>query len=113
MGRTRSRIIALVLFLLANGVSSAADNVAESLSKLSTGKRIEVILNNGDKLIGHLGTVESGTFVLEPDKRKGTPRVLQFKEVRSVRAKMTTARKWAIAGGIYAVLIVMGLVLGK
>ena len=113
MGRTRSQIIASLLFLLAHGVSSAADTVPESLAKLSTGKRIAVILNNGDQLIGRLGTVESGTFVLEPDTRKGTPRVLQFKEVRSVRAKMTTARKWAIAGAIYAVLLVMGLVLGK
>src|ERR1700724_3397868 len=113
MARTRSSIIALGIFLFVHGVSSASDNVPEALSKLSTGRRIAVILNNGDKLIGRLGTVDSGTFVLEPDKQKGAQRVLQFKEVRSVSAKMTTARKWAIAGGIYAVLLVMGLVLGK
>lgn len=101
------------MFLSTHGVASAADNVPQSLSKLPAGKRIEVILNNGDKLIGHLGTVESGTFVLEPDKRQGTQQVLQFTEVRFVRAKMTTARKWAIAGGIYAGLTVMSLALGK
>lgn len=114
MERTYSRTIALALVLLIHGASSAAESVQESLSKLSTGKRIEVILNTGGKLIGHLGAVRSDSFVLEPDKRDGTlQRELQFKDIRSVKTKMTTGRKWAIAGGVYAGLLAMGLVLGK
>ena len=101
-----------MLFVL-HDVSSASGAVRESLAKWSAGKRIEVILNGGDKMVGRLGAVELDRFVLEPDRRAGTQRVLRFQEVRSVRAKMTTAQKWEIAGGVYAVLLVIGLVLGK
>jgi hypothetical protein len=100
------------MFLLAQDVSRAAGNVPESLAKWRTGKRIEVILNTGDKLIGRLGSIDSDRFTLAPDKRKGTARVLQFDEVRAVRSKLTTTQKWAIAGGVYAVFFVMGLVVG-
>ena len=99
-----------MLFLLQD-VSWAS--VRESLAKWSAGKRIEVILKGGDKLVGRLGAVEFDHFVLEPDRKAGTQRVLRFEEVRSVRTKMTTAQKWEIAGGVYAVLLVIGLVLGK
>ena len=99
--------------LLALGVSGAAANVPESLAKWHPGKRIEVRLNSGAKLIGHLGTVESDRFVLAPDKLGGTQRVLRFDEVRSVRAKMTTTRKWVIAGLVFlAYDIGTGLILG-
>jgi hypothetical protein len=101
------------MFLMGAGVCNASGDVSESLAKWSPGKRIEVNLNKGDKLIGRLGTVESDRFVLEPDNRKGARHVLRFEEVRSVSAKMTTGRKWAIAGGVYAVLIALGLVLGN
>ena len=95
------------MVLLAHDVSIAAGNLPESLAKWSAGKRIEVTLNGGDRLIGHLGTVESDRFVLAPDKLGGTQRVLRFEEVRSARGKMTTARKWAIAGGVIGFYVFM------
>lgn len=110
----RTQIVALVMFLFAHGVSLRADNLPEALSKLSPGRRIEVRLNSGDRLIGHLGAVDVDSLVLDPDKPGGSlPRVLPFKDVRSVKPKMTAARKWAIGAGVYGALVVLGLVLGK
>lgn len=106
------RIVISLMFLMGTGVCNAVGDVSKSLAKWSAGKRIEVSLTKGDKLIGRLGAVESDSFVLEPDNRKGTRQVIRFEEVRSVSSKMTTGRKWAIAGGVYAVLVAIGLVVG-
>jgi hypothetical protein len=89
------------MVFLAIGAAGVAGNVPKSLAKWSAGKRIQVTLNSGGKLVGHLGTVESDRFVLAPDKLGGTQRVLRFDEVRSVRGKMTTTRKWVIAGLVF------------
>jgi hypothetical protein len=51
--------------------------------------------------------------MLKSDKRGGPDRELRFDEIRSAKTKMTTASKWAIAGAVYGVLLVMGLILGK
>lgn len=101
------------MFLMAMAVPSVAGNVPESLAKWSAGKRIQVTLNSGVKLVGHLGAVEPDRFVLAPDKLGGMQRVLRFDEVRSVKAKMTTTRKWAIAGLVFVAYNVgMALALG-
>jgi hypothetical protein len=101
------------MFLLVIEVSSAAANVPESLAKWSAGKRIEVKLNSGGKLVGHLGSVESDGFVLAPDKLGGPQRVLRFDEVRSIKAKMTVTRKCVIAGLVFvAVDVGMALMVG-
>jgi hypothetical protein len=64
---------------------------------------MEVVLKNGDKMIGRLGQVTSDGFTLNPDnKQAGTPRYIQFAEVRSVKTKWTTAEKWLFGGVIYA-----------
>lgn len=107
------RVIAFfVMFFLAHAVGQARDSVSVSLAKWRAGQRIEVSLNDGGKLIGHLGAIESDRFVLEPDKHSGAQRTLRFDEVRAVSKKMTATKKWAIAGAIYGVLVIMGLILG-
>ena len=91
-----------------------ASTIPESLAKWSAGKRIEVTLMTGDRFVGRLGTVASEEFVVEPDNRRAVGRSVRFADVRSVRGKMTTGQKWAIAGGIYAgVTVLMSLTLGK
>jgi hypothetical protein len=113
MTRSLKGIFALVIVLFVHGVCLASGDVPASLSKWSTGKRIEVTLKTDEKVVGHLGAVDADGFVLEPDKRMGAKRVFQFTDVRSVRGKMTTARKWAIAGGVYGAVTIVSLVLGK
>jgi hypothetical protein len=113
--RTRAgRVIAFfVMFFLAQAVCQARDSVSVSLAKWHAGQRIEVNLINGEKLVGHLGAIESDRFVLEPDKHSGAQRTLRFDEVRTVSKKMTATKKWVIAGAIYAPFAIMGLILGN
>ncbi len=105
------RSIAILLVLCS--ILSAADTVRESVAKWKQNRRIEVVLNTGDNLIGRLGPVQPDRFLLKLEKRGAGERELNFDEVRSAKTKMTTARKWAIAAEVYAVLLVVGLILGK
>ncbi len=47
------------------------------------------------------------TRIMKSEKRGGAI-ALRFDEVRSAKAKMTTAGKWAIAGAGYGALVLMG-----
>ena len=93
--------------------AETASQVQQSVHKWKPGQRIEVTLTTGDKLVGRLGAVQSDGFALEPDRGKGANRELRFDTVRSIHTKMTRGKKWAIAGGVYAGLVVMGLIVGK
>lgn len=104
-----ARVIAFfVMFFLAHAVCQARDSVSVSLAKWHAGQRIEVNLINGEKLVGHLGAIESDRFVLEPDKHSGAQPTLRFDKVHAVSMKMTATKKWVIAGAIYVVLTIMG-----
>lgn len=92
--------------------TAESTKVQKSVNGLQTGRRIQVTLVGGRKMIGHLGNVEADRFVLEPDASWGTPRVLRYDEVRSVRTKMTRTRQWLLVGGIvWACLTAMGAML--
>jgi Arc/MetJ-type ribon-helix-helix transcriptional regulator len=99
--------------LLLRVPSSASDAVRDSLSRWEPGRRLELVLNNGEKVNGRLAGLRPDTFILKSDKRGGPDRELRFDEIRSAKTKMTTGGKWAIAGAVYGVLLVMGLILGK
>ena len=103
-------LLALVLLRMP---SYASDSAQDSISKLAPGRRIEVLLNTQEKVVGRLGVVQPDRFILKPEKRGGADRELRFDEDRSVKTKMTTARKWTIAGGVYGALVVLGLILGN
>ncbi|MDQ6676277.1 MAG: hypothetical protein M3Z09_03170 [Acidobacteriota bacterium] len=107
----RTFIALLVIALATANHLEAAPPVRESLAKWSHGKRIEIVLNNGERLVGRLGAVQFDSFGLDPDKKLGTARILRFDEVRSVSTKMTKAEKWGIAAAVYAALVIIGLVL--
>ena len=102
-----------VIALIFAEMLSAGPNVAGKLAPLKPGRRVDVVLDSGDHVVGKLGTVSADSFALEPDQRSGQRRDLRFSEVRSVSPKMTRGTKWAIAGGVYAGLVAIGLVLGK
>ena len=95
------------MLLLSSAASAKPRSVSESLAQWSPGKRIVVVLNTGEKITGRLGAVESDRFTLEPDTPGGAQRTLRFADVQSVKTRMTTARKWAIAGGVYAAVTLL------
>ena len=103
----------LLIIVLVRLPSFASDSVQDSISKLTPGRRIEVLLNSQERVVGRLGVVQPDRFMLTSEKRGGSDREVRFDEVRSVKTKMTTARKWTIAGGVYGALVVLGLILGK
>ena len=109
------RILAFaVTGTLLSGQSVATGKVAGSVGKWPQGKRIEVILNAGERLIGRLGPVHPDGFDLVSEKGARATRTLRLDEVRSVSTKMTIKRKLAIAGIVYASLVVIGaIVLGN
>lgn len=103
----------VITSLLHPGLLLAAPAIRQSLAKWSQGQRIEVVLTNGQRSVGNLGAVQLDSFLLNPDTKAGTMRVLRIDEVRSVSAKMTKAKKWGIAAAIYGVFLVMELILGQ
>ncbi len=86
----------------------AATSIEESLRKWQPGRRIEVTMNDGQKLVGHLGEIQSDRFILEPDNKHGTSRELTFDGIRSVKIKMTKTTKWLIGLAIWAALTGLG-----
>lgn len=83
----------LLVVLLLRVPSTASDAVRDSVSKRKPGSRIELVLSSDEKVTGRLGGVQPNGFTLKSDKRGGADRELRFDEVRSAKAKMTTARK--------------------
>lgn len=111
---TPNNLTALLLVVLLLRLPLIASDTAQtSISKLTPGRRIEVVLNTDEKVVGRLGVVQPDRFVLKSEKRGGADREFRFDEARSVKTKMTTARKWTIAGAIYGALVVMGLIVGN
>lgn len=111
MRKLANHITVLVtLVLLCPGLLPGTPAVQRALAKWSQGRRIEVVLNNGQRSVGRLGTVETDSFVLNPDKKSGAARVLRVDEVRSISTKMTTAKKWGIAAAVYGVVCLIGAV---
>lgn len=98
--------------LLTAGPIWAEGTVSELLNTLPPGKRIEVVMRNGEKVIGNRGALGPAGFVLEPDSKGAARRELTYAEVATVRPKMTRKGKIGIGVGIYLVLAVIGLVLG-
>ena len=96
-------------------VTSSAQEPIHQISKLRSGKRIEVVYNNGDKLVGRLGGVTSIGFTLNPDKKgSGVPLEIGFAEVRAIKPKWTKGEKWLLAGLIYGcVTVALAVTLGN
>ncbi len=90
----------------------ADDPKAVFLRTLTHGKRIEVVMRNSEKVIGNRGLVRPDGFTLEPD-RKGRPsRDVLYADIATVRPKMARTKKIGIGVGIYAVLVVIGAIMG-
>ena len=94
-------------------ILSAAPTVPEQVQKWHQGRRITVMLNTGDEVVGGLGALQQGGFVLVSEKRDHSERSLRFDEVQSVKTKMTTATKWKIGAIIWAPFLMGSLILGK
>jgi hypothetical protein len=87
----------------------AEPNVADTVGKLKANRRIEVVLNTGEKLDGRRGAVFSDHFMLEPDHSGTAAREVNYAEVRTVKTKLSTGAKWAIWGGVvWVALIIIG-----
>jgi hypothetical protein len=102
----------VVIALLSVSLLKAAPDVAETVRSLKPGRRIELVLQNHDKVIGNIGAVHENDFVLEPDHAGQVSREVRYADIRSVRTKKTRTEKWLIAGGIYAALTIIGLLVG-
>ncbi|MDQ6759148.1 MAG: hypothetical protein M3Z32_04680 [Acidobacteriota bacterium] len=103
----------LLVVLLSHLHSKACDPVQDCVTRWTSGRRIELVLTTNEKVTGRLGAVQPNGFVLKSGHRGDGDRQFRFAEVGSVKTKMTVGQKWAIAGAVYGVLTVMGLILGK
>lgn len=104
----------VLLVLLVGGVRlRASDEVRDAISRWGSGRRVEVVLKSGETITGRLGAVQQERFTLRVEGAGGSERELRFDEVRSVKLRMTRGRKWTIAGGVYAALVLLGIILGK
>ena len=99
--------------LISVGYLPATPRLEESLMKWPQGKRIHVVLKDGEDLVGRLGTVQVDSFRLDPDSKKGSARTLRVDDVRTVSTKMTKAQKWGIGAAVYGTLCIIGIILGK
>ena len=66
-----------------------------------------------NEVVGRLGLLQQGGFLLVSEKRDHSQRPLRFDEVQSVKTKMTAATKWKIGIIIWAPLLIGSLILGK
>lgn len=109
-GRRLIRSLAIFLALtLLHGPVYGGESVKESVSRWHLNRLIEVELNSGGKLPGHLGIVTDTGFTLEPIKRGDLRRDFKFTEVKAVHAKMATWKKWTITGvAVWGVLAIIG-----
>lgn len=86
----------------------AAEEPIRRISKLPPGKRIEIVCNNGDKIIGRLGPVTTDGLTLNRDKKGvGAPRQIDLTEIRSIRTKWTKGEKWLFGSVIYAGVVAL------
>lgn len=109
--QSREKFVVAVLLFIGNLL--AAPGLQKSLAKWPHGKRIHVVLRNGESLVGRLGLVQVDSFHLDPDNKTGKEHVLRIDDVRTVSAKITKAQKREIAAAVYGGLCVIGIVLGK
>jgi len=87
-------------------------SISEQFGRIKPGARIEVTLNGGEVLKGHMGTISSTGFVLDPAKAgKGQSRPLEFQEVKSVYSFQNTGRNVLIVVGIGVAGVVIAVVL--
>jgi hypothetical protein len=101
------KIIALVLALLMVPAAFGEENVASQITAIPVGTRIELRLNNKQKVRGVRGQLSNAGFMLVDD-RTGE-RQIAFDEVVSVkRFKSHPIRNTLIVVGI--VLVVLGIV---
>jgi hypothetical protein len=104
-------ILLLAGFLSCNPLA-ACDQVQACIGKWGTGRRIQAELIGGGTVIGRIGTINTDGFDLQPDKRGGATRAFKYAELRSVNTKLSVKSKWLIAGTVYGVLVVIGVILG-
>ena len=98
----------LVLGVFLAATLLADPTIADKVQKMKSGKRMELVLNSGDKLMGNRGAVFADHFVLEPDSHKQSSRPLNYSEIRTVKTKWTRATKWIIGVGIWGVVTLLG-----
>jgi hypothetical protein len=107
---TRLIIVGLLLVI----PSMACDDVQACVKKWGEGRRIQVVLVNGGKLTGKVASLEADGFTLASDARGAGTRDLKYSELRSATTKMTTRKKWLIAGAVYGIVTVFfAVTIGK
>ncbi len=104
---------AIALFALFSMCGSAESTVPERLEKLQQGRRMTVLLNTGDTLVGGLGPLQKEAFLLVSEQRGHADRLVRFDEIKSVKTKMATSTKWAVGIAVWLPFLIGSLILGK
>lgn len=110
---TRGLVCCILISLLSVAAAAAAPpgpSVSEQVGRIKVGRKIKVKLQRGASLRGRMGAATADGFTLNPGDAKAAPaREIRFSEAQSVKPDgMTTGQKWAVAGGVWIVLIVLG-----
>ncbi len=108
-GALRYLILISTIAMLPVAAAPPQPTPAQQVAALKADQKIKVTLLGGETLKGRLGPVTANSFTLAPSDAKASPRDLGFDEVQSVRRDgLTRLQKWAIAGGVWGALTLIG-----
>lgn len=85
--------------------------IKQQVAALPPASLVEVVMNDGDKLRGHIATVGGTEFALAREKRGGTQSIA-YDQVRSVSQVKHSNKKWIIIGVVVAAIAVVGIIIG-
>jgi len=85
---------------------------AQEIAAMSARQRLELTMKSGAVLVGRLGAVQDGTFILEPDRKGGVSHEIAFKDVYQVKKRWTRSEKWLVGITIYVLMGAMSCLLG-
>jgi hypothetical protein len=104
----------LMMSLAVGSLGAAERSPAEQARKIKPGSRIEVVLAGGEILTGRLGAISEQGFDFLSSAGAAASRTVPFGDVQSLRVKRSTGARIAIdAGVVFAVLLVIGLTVGR
>lgn len=111
------RVILCALVLLTCAAAGAQAEEAPSylaleIAEMSARQRLEVKMKSGAVLVGRLGAVQNGTFILEPDRKGGVSHEIAFRDVYQVKKRWTRPEKWLVGITIFVLMGAMSALLG-
>ncbi|BDC47704.1 hypothetical protein F183_A00200 [Bryobacterales bacterium F-183] len=98
--------VAVFFFAASTVAKSIEEDVAAKARAIKPGRKVEVTLVTGEKVIGKLGSVQGDQIVV------GT-RTFPASDLKKIKPKMTRGEKWAVGLAIYGAIVgVVALTLG-